>query len=224
MAMRTGLDGEGPVKRRWRQGLVWPLLWLLNAAAVDRWVCERPAMPAALQVALCLVFGLLTCRGLLLAAEVLGLKGRRPFWGDWPYYVPVAAYALLWGRHNFLNFLYYDEFGRFYTLPLTPSQFLRTLLDPINDHLQPVAKVYWHVIYSVFRIRYIGVATGAFVCAVACIVGAQALVRRALPEMGPVVPAVLATLLAATPHSPHVVLWKGAGDSLLLTMAFFFQT
>jgi hypothetical protein len=34
-------------------------------------------------------------------------------------------------------------------------------------------------------------------------------------------PLVAATLLAATPHSPLVTLWKGAGDSFLLSLAVF---
>jgi hypothetical protein len=215
---------EGTSKPGWRRWLVWGVLWLLSAAAADRFICNGPASPAAVQFAIALGFSLLTCHGLLLAAETAGFREPGNAWRDWPYYVPVAMFALLWGRHNFLDFLYYDEFSRFEMLLLPPSKVPKDLLVPVNDHLLPIAKLYWYAIYYVFRSNYIGVAAGACVCAVACLVSAFALIRLAAPGDPRRLPLVLATLLAATPHSPYVILWKGAGDSVLMTLAFFFPT
>jgi hypothetical protein len=200
------------------------MLWLLSALAADRFICNGPASSARLQIAIALVFSLLTCRGVLLVVETIGLKASGDAWRDWPYYVPITVFALFWGRHNFLDFLYYDEFSRFEMLALPPSKILRDLFVPVNDHLMPIAKLYWYVIYSVFRSNYIGVATGALVCTVVFLVSVFALIRVAAPGDPRRLPLVLTTLLAATPHSPHIILWKGAGDSVLLTMTFFFPT
>jgi hypothetical protein len=224
MQMQDGHAAGQAAKPGWGPWLAWAALWLLSAAAADRFICNGPASPAPVQAAIALGFGLLTCRGLLLAAEAAALKRPGGGWHDWPCYVPAAVFALLWGRHNFLDFFYYDEFNRFWLLYLSPSQLPKELFVPVNDHLQPVAKLYWYVIYSVFRSNYIGVAAGAFVCAVACLAGAFALVRLAAPGDPRRLPLVLATLLAATPHSPYIILWKGAGDSVLLTLTFFFPT
>src|SRR5262249_7205564 len=76
-------------------------------------------------------------------------------------------------------------------------------------------------IYSVFRADYIGVAGASFVAAIATIASAQALLRIVAPAKPRFLALAAAALLAATPHSPIVTLWKGAGDSLLLSMATF---
>jgi hypothetical protein len=85
----------------------------------------------------------------------------------------------------------------------------------------PLAKLYWYAVYSVFREEYIGVAAGSFVFAIAGVAGAHALLRAVTPTRPRFLALVAATLLAATPHSPIVTLWKGAGDSLQLSLAAF---
>ena len=111
------------VQAIWREWLTWAVVFFLSAAAAGRFICNLPETPALVQSVVALAFGLVACRGVLLIAEAADLKGRRG-WGDWPYYVPVAAYSLLWGRHNFLGFVYYDEISRFSDTRLSPIEFL----------------------------------------------------------------------------------------------------
>jgi hypothetical protein len=207
-----------PGLRRWSRRIACALAWWLAGLAVDRLVCRAPETPAPVQIGICVVFGIVSCMLLLELAEVAGFRAR----ARWEFLVPVAAYALVWGRQHFLDFLYWDEIVRSNATRLTPWQLGSVLLQPVaNGHVMPLARVYWYAIDSVFRADYIGVAAASFLCATACIVSAHALLRFAASTRLSPVALVAATLLAATPHSPLVTLWKGAGDSLLLSMAAF---
>ena len=203
---------------RWRFRLVAVIAWWAAGWGVDRFVCRTPDAPASLQIGLCVAFGVLSCVLLVELAEIAGFRARAKH----EFLIPAAAYALLWGRHHFLNFFYWDEITRFGATRLSPWELARSLFEPVaNGHVMPLAKLYWYAVYSVFRGEYIGVAAGSFVFAIAGIAGAHALLRVVTPPRPRFLALVAATLLAATPHSPIVTLWKGAGDSLQLSLAEF---
>jgi hypothetical protein len=212
---------DPPARRSLRPA--WRLLalaavWLGTGYAVDRLVCRAPETPAEIQGLVCVAFAVLSCALLVELAAIAGFPAR----SRWEFLPPAAAYAALWGRHHFLNFFYWDEILRFGSTRLSIGQLLHSLLFPVaNGHVMPFARVYWYAIYSVFRADYIGVAGASFVAAIATIASAQALLRIVAPSRPRYLALAVATLLAATPHSPIVTLWKGAGDSLLLAMATF---
>ncbi len=210
-----------PTRGRLRRGwilLVLAAAWFGAGYAADRLVCRAPETPATIQSLVCVAFGVLTAALLVDLAALAGFPAR----AKWEFLPPAAAYALLWGRHHFLDFFYWDEILRFGSTRASIGQLLGSLFSPVgNGHVMPLARLYWYVIYSVFRADYIGVAGASFVAAVAAIASAQALLRMVAPARPRYLALVAATLVAATPHSPIVTLWKGAGDSLLLAMATF---
>ena len=209
------------IRDRLRRGTTFLALaaaWYGAGYAVDRLVCRAPETSAPIQVALCVAFGVLSCALLFEIATIAGFPAR----SKWEFLLPAAAYALLWSRHHFVDFFYWDEILRFGATRYSLEQFLKTLFVPVAaGHVMPLACVYWYAIYSVFGANYIGVAGGSFVAAIATIAGAQALLRIVAPRRPRFLALAAAALLAATPHSPIVTLWKGAGDSLLLAMATF---
>src|SRR4029079_5828126 len=166
--------------------------WCGAGYAVDRLVCRAPETSAAIQIPLCVAFGVLSCALLLELAAIAGFPAR----SKWEFLLPAALYALLWGRHTFVDFVYWDEIIRFRFTRYSLEQLLGVLFVPVAaGHVMPLACVYWYAIYSVFGADYIGVAGASFVAAIATIAGAQALLRIVAPERPRFVALAAAALL-----------------------------
>jgi len=211
--------------------LIGLVAWLLTSLyLVEARVTMAPDGPAAIHCVLLCSLGLAT-------VEILNLVIRASLGRNDPGFAPSAAervviavsFALVWGRHVFANFLWYDEllyplYGPSYDA--NPSQWIRELwaymLSPLNDHFMPVGKLVTYGLFSVSASSYAPWAFASFTFGMFSLYGLFLVVRSLTSDRLSGAAAVFVTVAAGLfTSAPLIFVWKGCGFGPSFTMAVF---
>jgi hypothetical protein len=133
------------------------------------------------------------------------------------------GFSLTWGRQIFMSFFFHDEIGYFAVVNQNWWNTGAWLLDPLNEHFQPLLKLSLVFLCQIWGINnYFGIALTTFVVAVALIVTLYAFLRQT--SRSPVVAFVATALFATAFNFADVYQYKAAGYPLLVSMLFLLLT
>jgi hypothetical protein len=192
--------------------------WLALGLLVHHWTQAHPRTPALAQTAAILAFA--WCQSALVTRALRGPLVKEPDSDAPPIHFAVLLFALVWGRHSFLQNFHHDELGYFGSVGQNLHQAFWSLFEPLNEHFLPVTKLLQWAVYNAFGIDYFGIA------AVHCLVFTVLLHAfwLLLTELGapPFARSLATAWLAIWPSFADDHLWKGAGLNLFLSAAAFF--
>ena len=130
-----------------------------------------------------------------------------------------AALGLAYGRQIFMSFFYNDEVRYFAVVNQNWGKTAHWLIEPINEHFQPLAKLVYVLTCNIWGIDdYFGLALIAFVAGVLLIVASYALV--CVVTQSPLLALLIAGAFATIFNLADVYQYKAAGFPLQVSMSF----
>lgn len=193
---------------------------LLFSILVNFLVVQRPGALPLLHMALICVLGVslsIGCNQILIYLKLLSpaIKLTDLLLTS----TPGLCLSLTWGRQIFLSFFYHDELGYFSVVNQNWPQTAKWLLEPLNEHFQPLLKLVLVPVCNIWGVsNYFGIAIVTFVAAILLCRLLHLVIEQITGSQE--IALVTACAFASAFDFADVYQYKAAGFPLIVSLAF----